>query len=332
MNALVLGGTTFLGRHVARALLVRGHAVSTFTRGRAPGEPDARIARFIGDREGDFRALPRDGWDAVIDTSALRPSWVAASAAHLHRAKRYLFTSSVSVYDARAPETGEGRCSYQPMPAGAAEGDDAAYGPFKLRCEDVARAVYGPERTLIIRPGLIVGAHDPTNRFTYWVDRGADGGAILAPGSPGDFVQFVDARDLADFMVRVLEDERHGIYDVTGAPQTTTRADLVAACVANAAQTPEIVWADDAWLEAQGLSGWMDLPLWLGPSLGLPGFMNARIDRARADGLTLRPLAETVAATRAWSANAAREVEGPAGITRARERELLEALRLESRA
>jgi 2'-hydroxyisoflavone reductase len=133
-------------------------------------------------------------------------------------------------------------------------------------------------------------------------------------------------------MVRVLEDERHGIYDVTGAPQTTTRADLVAACVANAAQTPEIVWADDAWLEAQGLSGWMDLPLWLGPSLGLPGFMNARIDRARADGLTLRPLAETVAATRAWSANAAREVEGPAGITRARERELLEALRLESRA
>jgi 2'-hydroxyisoflavone reductase len=331
VNALVLGGTTFLGRHVARALLARGHAVSTFTRGRAQGEPDARIARYIGDRDGDLRTLPRGGWDAVIDTSAMRPSWIAASAAHLHRAKRYLFTSSVSVYDARAPETGEGRCPYQPMPAGATEGDDDAYGPFKRRCEDAALAVYGPERTVVVRPGLIVGPHDPTNRCTYWVDRGAAGGAILAPGSPGDFVQFIDVRDLADFMVRILEDERSGIYDVTGSPQTTTRADLIAACVANAAETPEVVWADDAWLETQGLSGWMDLPLWLGPSLGLPGLMNARVDRARADGLTFRPLAETVAATRAWSANAPAERERPAGITRTRERELLEALRLGSR-
>ncbi len=331
MNALVLGGTTFLGRHVARALLERGHAVSTFTRGRERGEADTRIARFIGDREGDLRALPRDGWDAVIDTSAMRPSWVAASAAHLHRAKRYLFTSSVSVYDARSPETGEGRCPYQSMPAGAEEGDDAAYGPFKLRCEDVVRAVYGSERTVIVRPGLIVGPHDPTNRFTYWVDRGAEGGAILAPGLPGDFVQFVDARDLAEFMVRILEEGRSGTYDVTGSPQTTTRAGLIAACTTNAAVTPEVVWADGGWLETQGLSGWMDLPLWLGPSLGLPGLMNARVDRALADGLTFRPRAKTIAATRAWSASAPAERERPAGITRARERELLETLRLVSR-
>ena len=122
---------------------------------------------------------------------------VAASAAHLVRAKRYLYTSSISVYDIRHPEIGDGICPFEQMPPNASEGDMSAYGPFKRRSEDVVRAVFGAERALIVRPGLIVGPYDPTDRFTYWVERGAAGGEMLAPGSPSDRVQFIDVRDLA---------------------------------------------------------------------------------------------------------------------------------------
>ena len=146
------------------------------------------------------------------------PSWVAATAARLYRATRYLFVSSVSVYDATGTETGNGSPLAR-MPPEAIEGDDAAYGPVQIRCEDAARAVFGPDRTIAIRPGLIVGPYDPTNRFTYWVDRGAEGGTILAPRSPADVVQYIDVRDLATFVVDVVRDGRSGIYDVTGASE-----------------------------------------------------------------------------------------------------------------
>lgn len=329
MNVLVLGGTLFLGRHLVRELCERGHSVSTFTRGRTTADDGFAITRYIGDRDGQLAALPRDGWDAVIDTSAHWPSWVAASAAHLASAKRYLYTSSISVYDIRHPEIGDGICPYEVMPPNASEGDMEAYGPFKRRSEDVVRAVFGDERALVVRPGLIVGPYDPTDRFTYWVERGADGGAILAPGTPSDRVQFIDVRDLARFMVRLLEDERTGTYDVTSAPATTTIGNVIAASTADAREPASVVWADGTWLESCGLEGWMDLPLWLAPKLGIPGLMNARIDRAVADGLTLRPLAETVAATRAWIETLPRDRERHAGIPRERERELLAELAAE---
>ncbi len=329
LNVLILGGTLFLGRHLVRELRERGHAVSTFTRGRTTPEDGFEITRYTGDRDGQLAALPRDGWDAVVDTSAHWPSWVAASAAHLAHAKRYLYTSSISVYDIRHPEIGDGICAFEAMPPNASEGDMEAYGPFKRRSEDVVRAVFGDERALVVRPGLIVGPHDPTDRFTYWVERGADGGAILAPGTPSDCVQFVDVRDLARFMVRLLEDERTGTYDVTSAPATTTIGDVIAASTADAREPASVVWAHGTWLESRGLEGWMDLPLWLAPKLGLPGLMNARIDRAVADGLTLRPLAETIAATRTWLETLPRDRERHAGISRERERELLAELAAE---
>ncbi len=326
MNVLILGGTLFLGRHLVRELSERGHSVSTFTRGRTTADDGFEVTRYIGDRDGQLGALPRDGWDAVIDTSAHWPSWVAASAAHLARAKRYLYTSSISVYDIRHPEIGDGICPFEEMPPNAREGDMSAYGPFKRRSEDVVRAVFGDERALIVRPGLIVGPYDPTDRFTYWVERGAAGGAILAPGTPNDRVQFIDVRDLARFMVRLLEDERSGTYDVTGFPETTTMGDVIAASTANANEPATVVWAESAWLEARGLEGWIDLPLWLAPKLGVPGLMNARVDRARTDGLTRRPLADTIAATRAWLESLPDDRERHAGITRERERELLAEL------
>ncbi len=326
MNVLILGGTLFLGRHLARELSERGHSVSTFTRGRTAADDGVAVTHHIGDRDGKLAALPRDGWDAVIDTSAHWPSWVAASAGHLAHAKRYLYTSSISVYDIRHPEIGDGVSPFEEMPPNTSEGDMNAYGPFKRRSEDVVRAVFGDERALIVRPGLIVGPYDPTDRFTYWVERGAEGGAILAPGTSNDRVQFIDVRDLARFMVRLLEDERGGTYDVTSFPDTTTMGDVIAAATADAREPATVLWAESAWLEARGLEGWMDLPLWLAPKLGIPGLMNARVDRARADGLTLRPLADTIAATRAWLETLPNDRERHAGISRERERELLTEL------
>jgi 2'-hydroxyisoflavone reductase len=329
LNVLILGGTLFLGRHLVRELSERGHSVSTFTRGRTTADDGFEIARYIGDRDGQLATLARDGWDAVIDTSAHWPSWVAASAAHLARAKRYLYTSSISVYDIRPPEIGDGICPLEAMPPNVSEGDMEAYGPFKRRSENVVRAVFGDERALIVRPGLIVGPYDPTDRFTYWVERGAAGGDMLAPGAPNDRVQFIDVRDLAHFMVRLLEDERRGTYDVTSVPETTAMGDVIAAITTNAKLPANVVWAEGTWLEARGLEGWIDLPLWLAPKLGIPGLMNARVDRALADGLTLRPLAETVAATLGWLETLPRGRERHAGITRERERALLAELSAE---
>ncbi len=326
LNVLILGGTLFLGRHLVRELSERGHSVSTFTRGRTPADDGFEITRYIGDRDGQLAALPREGWDAVIDTSAHWPSWVAASAAHLASAKRYLYTSSISVYDIRHPEIGDGLCPFEEMPPNASEGDMNAYGPFKRRSEDVVRAVFGDERALIVRPGLIVGPDGPTDRFTYWVERGAEGGEILAPGTSNDRVQFIDVRDLARFMVRLLEDERTGIYDVTSVPETTTMGDVIAASTVHARESANIVWAESSWLETRGVEGWIDLPLWLAPKLGLPGLMNARVDRALADGLTLRPLTQTIEATRAWLETRPRDRERHAGISCERERELLAEL------
>jgi 2'-hydroxyisoflavone reductase len=347
MKTLILGGTTFLGRHLVRTLARRGHETAIFTRGNAPGDETADVTRYVGDRDGGLAAIPRDGWDAVIDTSGYVPGVVAASCAHLASAGRYLFTSSISVYDASGPVTGDGVSPYVPHDPACADDDPKNYGSSKRRCEDVVRAVFD-ERATIVRPGLLVGPYDPTNRFTYWVDRFAAGGEIAVPGPPDRFVQFIDVRDAADFMIHLCETGRSGIYDVTGEPQTTTieafvataRATLASAdatlATADAtlatagairAESADVRWIAEPFLEAHGVTGWMDLPLWIGPAAGLPGLMNARVDRARADGLVFRPLATTIADTHEWSRaeRPSPSTSARAGITRDRERELLAA-------
>lgn len=328
MKTLVLGGTTFLGRHLVRRLVERGHETAIFTRGQAAGDENARVRRYVGNRDGALGAIPRDGWDAVIDTSGYVPAIVAASCAHLARARRYCFISSVSVYDPGGEYVGEGRAPYVPRDVAASDDDPRNYGPSKRRAEDVVRTVFD-DRALVVRPGLLVGPHDPTNRFTYWVDRFADGGEIAVPGPPQRYVQFADVRDVADFIVLALERDLAGIFDVNGAPRTTTMADVAEAARRTLGNASSLVWIDEAFLEAQGLSGWMDLPLWIGPSQGYPGFMNANVDRALDAGLASRSLDETIADTRAWS-----RTESPAnpsstiaGITRAHERDLIAAWR-----
>ncbi len=326
MKALILGGTTFLGRHLIRALVDRGHETAIFTRGRRPFEDDA-VTRYRGDRDGDLGSLPRDGWDAVIDTSGYVPAIVAASCAHLARAGRYLFTSSISVYDPHAPVCGEGLSPYSERRMDCSDDDPENYGSSKRRCEDVVRAVFD-DRALVVRPGVIAGAYDPTNRFTYWVDRFAEGGDVAIPGPPERYIQFIDAGDLASFMVHLLETGRSGIYDASCPQETVTMGAFVEALQATVGAAARPVWIDPDFLEARDIHGWSDLPLWLGPSYGLPGFMNVAVSRAQADGLQMRALRETIEGTRSWSCTVAAhgdERNEPAGITRERERDLLAA-------
>lgn len=219
MKTLVLGGTAFLGRHLVGALSERGHEPAIFTRGKTHGDETLALTRYVGDRDGGLDAIPRNGWDAVIDTSGYVPAIVAASCAHLVTAGRYLFTSSISVYEATA------RLSVRTVRRMSRAMRRLPTMPRRITARrniapKMSCAVFD-ERAIIVRPGLIVGPYDPTNRFTYWVDRFAAGGTVAVPGPTQRFVQFIDARDLAMFMIRLIEDGRSGIYDVTGLPQPT---------------------------------------------------------------------------------------------------------------
>ncbi|MBD5656950.1 MAG: NAD-dependent epimerase/dehydratase family protein, partial [Candidatus Eremiobacteraeota bacterium] len=301
----------------------RGHETAIFTRGKVDHEESSTLVRYVGDRDGALATIPREGWDAVIDTSGYVPAIVAASCAHLATAGRYLFTSSISVYDSSGETIGDGYAPYAAPLSDRADDDPENYGSSKRRSEDVVRAVFDG-RALIVRPGLLVGPDDPTNRFTYWVDRFAEGGCVAVPGPPERFVQFVDVRDVAAFMIRLLEDERSGIYDVTGPPKTITMDAVARTARETLGVEANIVWLDEPFLEANGITGWVDLPLWLSSSHGMPGFMNANVARALAHGLVVRPLAETIHDTRAWSRTVRTVPQLPrAGISRERERELL---------
>ena len=325
MKVLLLGGGIFLGRHLIDALLERGHDVTTFTRGRRDIHRPSDVARVVGDRDGGLDALERGGWDAVIDTCGYVPRVVRRSVEHLRDAGRYAFVSTVSVYDDALPEPHED-LDVKPLAVETETVDGETYGPLKAACEAAVREGFGG-RALVVRPGLIVGPYDPSDRFTYWVERGARGGTLLAPAPADAFVQFVDARDLAEFTVRALEDERSGTVNVTGLQRTTTMGDVVGAVTAVGAGGAEVCWVDDAFLLRNEVEPWMGLPLWLPASLGLEGFSNTSVRRALGWGLTLRPLRETVADTLAWVRQLPAERERKAGLDPKREAELIAAWR-----
>jgi nucleoside-diphosphate-sugar epimerase len=329
VNVLLLGGGVFLGPHLIDALLARGHAVTAFTRGRREVPGGALVARVTGDRDGGLDAVPRDGWDAVVDTSGYVPRIVSAAAQRFASAGRYAFVSTISVYDDRLPEAREDS-PVQALSDGVDPAtetvDGATYGPLKAACEAVVRDAF-EERALVVRPGLIVGPLDPSDRFTYWPERAARGGAILAPGPPERYVQFIDVRDLAALIVRALEHGRAGTVNATGPPHATTMGDVVGASRASAATQSEVVWVDDAFLEREGVEPWTGLPLWIPASLGLEGFSNANVERALSWGMTLRPLAQTTADTLAWVRTLPGQRERKAGISPEREAELVTAWR-----
>lgn len=293
MRILVLGGTVFLGRHIVGAALARGHAVTLFNRGQHGPQLFPEVEKLRGDRDGDVSALRGRSWDAVIDTSGYRPEQVRSTVEALGPSvEHYTFISSISVLREFAP----GRPYNESAPR--SEGDDG-YGPLKARCEDALEAITG--QVACVRPGLIVGPHDPTDRFTYWPRRVARGGEVLAPGRPSRPVQFIDVRDLAEWCVRLAEERRTGVFHAVGPETTLTMGELLEACREVAGAAAHFVWMPDDELVAARIAAWTELPLWVpesDPAFG--GLLLADNRRAVAAGLTFRLPADTVQATLEW--------------------------------
>jgi 2'-hydroxyisoflavone reductase len=321
MRLLVLGGSVFLGRAVVEAALSRGDGVTTLTRGVTGSVPEGALS-LVGDRlrPDGLRALEGGEWDVVIDLCQQSTTQVAYSVAGLRgRVGRYVYVSSISVYAsfAEGPLTEEIAVS-SPAPEGTDESDSSQYGPLKVRCEELVREGFGDD-SFVVRPGLIVGPGDPSGRFTYWVERGARGGTVLGPGRPGRRVQFIDVRDLAEWLVRT---DSVGISNATGPGESVTMGELLVVCGEIGGGGGDIEWVDDAFLLGQGVVPYSELPLWLPEDASYRYFSDVNTDRARGAGLTFRSVAETVTDTLAWY----RDRGAPAsksGLSVERERALL---------
>jgi 2'-hydroxyisoflavone reductase len=317
MRLLVLGGTKFLGRAVVEEALARGHDVTLFNRGQTNPElfPDAEQIR--GDRTRDLDALAGGSWDAALDMSTFLPRVVRLSTGALRDSvERYVYVSSISAYADQSVPPVEGN----PVAALADPDSESTedYGPLKATCEAIVADAFGTG-ALVIRPGLIVGPHDPTDRFTYWPRRIAKGGRVLAPGPPDAPVQFIDVRDLGAWIVLATESELGGVYNATG--ETLTFGRFLEEC-RRVAGNAEIVWVDSQRLVAEGVGEWMELPLWI-VSPEYSATHRTDVSKAVAAGLRFRPLAETIRDTLAWDAQREWPPAEGVGLTPARERELL---------
>jgi 2'-hydroxyisoflavone reductase len=315
VNVLVLGGTRFLGRAIVDALLAGGHEPTLFNRGQTNPELYPDVEKLRGNRREDLAALEGRRWDAVFDAAAYLPADVGRSVAALRGAVgRYTLVSSISAYaDMRVPPV-EGAAVAELAPGDEESESDDTYGARKAACERIVEDAFGV-RALVVRPGLIVGAHDPTGRFTYWPHRVARGGVVLAPGSPEDLVQFIDVRDLAAWMVRATEDSRRGTFNVTGEP--VAFGAVLDECRAVTGSDATIAWVPSDTLLAEGAGPWIELPLWL-PLPDYAGMQRASVDRALGAGLAFRPLSETIRA----ALDDAEMVDG-VGLAPEREQELL---------
>ncbi len=318
MKLLVLGGTRFLGRAVVEAALARGHEVTLFNRGLTNPELFSSEAEQIrGDRTEDLAPLDGREWDAALDIATFLPRVVRLSVEALRgRVGRYVYISSVSAYaDQSVPQVEGSAVAELEDPASERIED---YGALKAACERIVEDAY--EQALIVRPGLIVGPHDSTDRFTYWPRRIAAGGRVLAPGDPGDPVQFVDVRDLAGWILGSTEAGLSGIYNATGESMAFER--LLDECLRVTGSDAEVVWTPSATLLAAGVEEWMGVPLWIA-SPGWEAANRVVVLEALAAGLTFRPLADTIRDTLAWDAEREWPPAEGVGLTPERERELL---------
>ncbi len=328
MNLLILGGTIFLGKHLTAVALERGHTVTLFNRGRH-ANPFPEVEAIRGDRDGGLDALAGRQWDTVIDTSGYIPRLVRASAEALANAvNQYVFISTISVYaDMSAPGVDEtARVGHMDDPT-TEQVTGESYGPLKALCEQAVEDVFR-DHALVIRPGLIVGPDDPTDRFTYWVRRGAQGGAVLAPGRPDRAIQVIDVRDLAEWTLNMVEANASGTYNITGPATRLTMDDLLQAAQHASGSDAHFIWADEAWLQAQGVEPWSEMPLWIPENdPALSGMMALNIDRALAAGATFRPIAATVRDTLAWDNTRPPTTTLKAGLLPEREASLIAAWR-----
>ena len=333
MKLLILGGTRFLGLHLVTSALARNHEVTLFNRGTHRSATD--VETIHGDRHTDLGKLQGRHWDAVVDTSGMLPRAVKAAAQALSDSVgHYTFISTQNVYkDVSIP----GVIESAPLRTLTSEELDEAYaidtsgepsygklyGGLKALSEQAVEAVL-PGRVLTIRPGLIVGPDDYTDRFTYWVVRVARGGEVLAPGRPDRFVQFIDVRDLADWTLSMIERNETGAFNAQGLPGRVTMGNVLDACKAVSGSDASFTWASEEFLLRENVAAWTDMPLWLPEEAAphLKGFMFISCEKAVAAGLTFRPLNDTIASTLDWyQTNPSHQLK--AGLDLNREQSLL---------
>src|SRR5881275_552946 len=333
LRILILGGTGFTGPFQVKYALSRGHKVTVFNRGKThPGELPKEVEQLTGDRNGQLEALKGKKWDVCIDNPTTLPAWVRQAAQFLKgNVERYIFISTISVYadTSTGPDENTPLAKYEgadpfkeTLEAMKASGYKT-YGPLKALSEQETQKWF-LDKSLIIRPGLIVGPRDETDRFTYWPVRIDRGGESLAPGKPSDPVQFIDARDLAEWTIRMAENRETGIYNATGPAKPLEIGQMLNEIKDALHSNATFTWLPSDFLQQQKVEAWSDMPVWAGDELGLA---RTKIDRALAKGLTFRPLAETSRDTLVWFRSLPQERQSKlrAGLTPEREAEVLAA-------
>jgi 2'-hydroxyisoflavone reductase len=329
MRILIIGGTRFFGRHLVEAALARGHEVTLFNRGKTNPGLFPQVETILGDREKDLDKLKGRIWDAVIDVAGYVPRIVRLSAEALKESvNRYVFISTISVYE-NFSKIGMDESD----PVGKLEDETVeeitgeTYGPLKVLCEKAVQDIFGRERTLIIRPGLIVGPHDPTDRFTYWPIRVARGGDVLAPQKPEAAIQIIDVRDLAEFTIKLIEENASGIYNATGPDYELTIGKLLEVSKQMSGSDANFRWASLDFLKQHNVEEWSDMPTWVADIEENQGFARMNISKAMDAGLKFRPLEETVRDTLAWAKTRPPDHQWRAGLTAEREAQVLAALK-----
>ena len=329
MRILIIGGTRFLGRHLVEAALEHSHDVTLFNRGKSNPDLFPRLETILGDREKDLDKLKGRIWDAVIDTSGYFPRIVRLSAEVLEpNVARYVFISSISVYE-NFRKVGINESD----PVGKIEDETIeeitgeTYGPLKALCEQVVLNIFGLERTLIIRPGLIVGPHDPTDRFTYWPVRVARGGDVLAPQKPEAAIQIIDVRDLSEWIIQLIAENASGVYNATGPDYELNLGKLLDVSKQVSGSDADFRWASVDFLNEHKVEAWSDMPTWVPDDEEGVGFSRVDVSKAIQAGLTFRPLEETVRDTLEWAQTRPADHQWRAGLTPEREAEVLAALK-----
>jgi 2'-hydroxyisoflavone reductase len=328
VRILIIGGTRFVGRHLVEAALRRNHEVTLFNRGRSNPALFPQVETIQGDREKDLDKLAGRIWDTAVDVVGYLPRLVRLSAEALkENVSRYVFISTISVFEdfkkiGIAESDPVGKLADETVEEITGE----TYGPLKALCERAVLESYS-ERALIIRPGLVVGPHDPTDRFTYWPVRVARGGEVLAPQKPEAAVQFIDARDLAEFTIKLIEENASGIYNATGPDYELTIGKLLEVSKQVSGSDADFKWASLEFLKQNQVQEWSDMPVWIPDNEESVGFARMNVSKAIHAGLTFRPLEETVRDTLAWAKTRPADHEWRAGLKPEREQELLGSLK-----
>ena len=323
MQILILGGTRFLGRHLVEAALKKGHELTLFNRGQSNPDLFPQLERLQGDRDGALSVLEGRRWDAVIDTCGYLPRLVRASAELLaDQVEQYTFISTISVY---ADESIHGMDEESPVgkleDESVEEVNNDTYGPLKVLCEQAVETAM-PGRVLTVRCGLIVGPHDQSDRFTYWPVRVAQGGEVVAPAHPGKPIQWIDVRDLSEWIIRMVEARATAIYNACGPRETLTMGHFLAECKAVSESDAHFTWLSEEFLLANDVVPFSDMPLW--ERQGEDGLTTINASKAINAGLTFRPLAETIRDTLAWHRTRPKDTTLKEGISREREQALLQ--------